>query len=732
MAIGQGVTRADGGAKVTGRAVYVDDLQPTGCLYGATVRSRHAHARVVSITRDPAFDWEGITLLTADDIPGKNCIFLMTEDQPALAPGVVRHVEEPIALVAAPTRELAARAARHVVVEYQQLTPVFDPRVAEGNDSVIFKPDNVFSRIRIDKGDPAAVTGGRLIEGFYQTGLHEQLYIECQGMLAIPREDGGLTLTGSLQCPYYITKAISKLLGSEYEEPGRINVVQACTGGGFGGKEEYPSIVAAHAALLAVHTGRPVKLIYKRDEDLRATTKRHPCEIGIRTRVDEDGRLLSFECDMLIDGGAYNTLTPVVLSRAVIHATGPYRCEHVRIQGRAVATHTPPNGAFRGFGAPQAHFAAERHMDRIARELGIDPVELRRRNLLRDGDISATGQEMIDVGAATVLDAALEAANASAPRALPDLPGGGLAVSRLAQGRGVSLVFHGCGFTGNGEAALKGRVALELVGKQLRILTGSTDIGQGTRTVFPQIVAEELGIDMALVVVVEPDTAEVPDSGPTVASRTAMVVGGVCQEAAKKLRDALQLEMGRQAPFSELLAERSSQVVLRVEHVYEDDGSLTWDPETYQGDAYPTYGWNCNVVDLSVDLETGAVLYNRLVTATDIGKALNPVLASGQIEGGALQGLGWATQEEVVLDPERRMRNDRLTNYIIPTSLDAPELKTILVEIPYKGGPFGAKGLGEIPLDGPAAAVAQAIEVATGAVLDTLPMTPERVLEALS
>jgi CO/xanthine dehydrogenase Mo-binding subunit len=403
----------------------------------------------------------------------------------------------------------------------------------------------------------------------------------------------------------------------------------------------------------------------------------------------------------------------------------------VRIEGIAVATNTPPNGAFRGFGAPQAHFAAERHMDRIARELCLDPVVLRRRNLLQDGDLSATGQEMLDVGATQVLDAALAAA-AETPPALPDLAGGGLGVSRLLQGRGVSLVFHGCGFTGNGEAALKGQVALELEDGQIRILTGSTDIGQGTRTVFPQIVAEELGIPLDIVTVAEPDTAHVPDSGPTVASRTAMVVGGVCQEAAKKLRAALELEVGIDGSFAELLAARTSELTLRVAHIYEDDGSLTWDPETYQGDAYPTYGWNCNVVDLTVDLETGSVLYQRLVTATDIGRALNPVLASGQIEGGALQGLGWATQEEVVLDAEHRMLNDRLTNYIIPTALDAPELVTVLVEIPYEGGPFGAKGLGEIPLDGPAAAVAQAIEQATGAVLDLLPMTPERVLEALS
>ena len=296
----------------------------------------------------------------------------------------------------------------------------------------------------------------------------------------------------------------------------------------------------------------------------------------------------------------------------------------------------------------------------------------------------------------------------------------------------MSLVFHGCGFTGNGEAALKGRVALELNGGLVRVLTASTDIGQGTDTVFCQIVAEELEIPLAAVEVAPHDTGEVPDSGPTVASRTTMVVGGVAQKAARRLREALAAEIGESdLSFLQLLERRTSEVPLRVEEVYVDDGKLQWNPETYQGDAYPTYGWSCSVVDLSVDLDTGEVTYHRFVSATDVGKALNPVLASGQIEGGSLQALGWATCEEVVIDERGAMQNDRLTNYIIPTSLDAPEMETVLVEIPYEDGPFGAKGIGEIPMDGPAAAVAQAIENATGAVLDVLPMTPERVLEAL-
>jgi CO/xanthine dehydrogenase Mo-binding subunit len=296
----------------------------------------------------------------------------------------------------------------------------------------------------------------------------------------------------------------------------------------------------------------------------------------------------------------------------------------------------------------------------------------------------------------------------------------------------VALVLHGCGFTGNGEARIKGKVAMEVEGQMVKILTASTDIGQGVETTFPQIAAAELGIEVERVANTPHDTAIVPDSGPTVASRTCMVVGGVVKKAAEQLRAALQAETGLQSnDFDTLIAARTNTIPLRVMAEYEDDGSMDWDDATYTGDAYPTYGWNCSVVDLDVDLDTGEVLYRRYIGSTDVGKAINPVIVAGQLEGGSLQGLGYATAEEVVLDDVGRMRNDRLTNYIIPTALDAPEMVTRIIEIPYANGPFGAKGVGEIPHDGPAPAVAQAIENATGIVLDILPMTPERVIAAL-
>lgn len=723
MSIGSSPPRRDGLSKLTGRALYADDLRPHRCLHGATVRSSRAHARIVAIERDPAFDWTGVTVATAADLPGPNVVTLMTDDQPILADGVVRHAEEPIALVAAPTRERALAAVRAVRVVYEDLPALLDPLEAEGSPVQIFGSDNLFKRIHLVHGEPSRVTG-HLIRGRYRTGLQEQLYIEPQSMIAAPRPDGGVTVTGSMQCPYYVDRAVKRMLGHD-----RVNVVQSVTGGGFGGKEEYPSMLACHAVLLSRLTGLPVKITYRRDEDLRATTKRHPAVIDLSTLVSPKGELLELHARIWMDGGAYHTLSTVVLSRAVLHAGGPYRCPHVNILGTVVATNTPPNGAFRGFGAPQAQWAMERHLDRVARILGLDPLAVRRANLYREGDVTATGQTLHDPGAFAVLDAAEAAAKAPVRRKTirPGVTG-----ASMKAGRGVALAWHGCGFTGNGEAKIRGKVGLEVHGNELLVLSSSTDIGQGTETIFPMIVGDTLGIAQERVTVAQPDTSRVPDSGPTVASRTAMVVGGTCFKAATELRAKLEAKVGPGTFDEQLLRWRNLGLADPThESTYEVDASVVWDPDTYQGDAYPTFGWSCVIVDLRVDEDTGEVLYDRVVTATDVGRALAPVLTSGQIEGGTLQALGWATAEEVVLGANGAMRNDRLTNYIIPTALDAPEMVTCLVEIPFAGGPFGAKGIGEIPMDAPAAAVAQAIEQAVGIVLDSLPMTPERVLAAM-
>ncbi len=693
--IGRSVPRREGTAKVTGAARYTDDLVVPGAWYGKTIRSTVPRGRIRSITLDPTFDWNRVVVVTADDIPGDNVVQLIRDDQPVLAPkgGEIRHKEEPILLLAAAHRATLEEAARHVRIGLEPLPPVY----------ALEEATEVFTTLEIRKGTVVDdLEDGVVVERTFRVGLQEQLYIEPQGAIAIPEANGAIKVIGSLQCPYYVHRALKRALKLTDQQA---VVVQAETGGGFGGKEEYPSIVAVHAALLARKAGRPVRLIYDRHEDLAATTKRHPGVITHRTVVKEDGTLVSQDIEIVLDGGAYCTLTPVVLSRAAIHAAGPYFCPNVRIRARAVATNTPPNGAFRGFGAPQSLFAAELMVEHVAERLGRSSVDLRRQWMLRLGDTTATGQVLTEsVGSELVLDAALKACGTVGRS-------DGRTVKR---GRGLSLVFHGSGFTGSGEKKLQGTIGLEaLADGTFRILTASTEIGQGTKTIFCQLAADALGVGLDKVVLAPQDTSLVPDSGPTVASRTAMIVGRLVQEAATEVKERLKRE---KAP-------------LRVEKSYIQPDSIHWDENTYRGDAYPVYAWACTIADVEVDMTTGEVRVTDLVTAVDCGKALHPVMAEGQIEGGSLQAVGWATIEEIKMN-DGGYQNDRLATYLIPTALDAPRIRTILVENPYSRGPFGAKGIGELPMDGPAPAIIAAIHDATGVWLDEVPATPEKVLAA--
>jgi len=715
--VGTNVARAEGVDKLTGRARYVDDLTFPKMIYGATVRSTIPHGRIVEVERDTAFDWSGFTVVDHRDVPGRNVVAMITEDQPFLAVDRVRHQAEPILLLAHADRTRLADALSHVKVHYAA-----EPAVLDFDSAT-----DVLKQLAIEKGnlDEGFAAADRIVEGTYRTGAQEQLYIECNGVIAVPAHDGdrkGITVYGSLQCPYYVSRALQQLFGLPQE---KVRVVQTTTGGGFGGKEEYPSLIAGHAALLARKAGRPVKIVYDRHEDLIATTKRHPSIVHHRTGVKRDGTLTAIEIDVRLDGGAYVTLSPVVLSRACIHATGPYRCPHVRIRGRVMMTHTPPNGAFRGFGAPQSQFAAEAHMDRIAVELGMDPVELRRKNLLRTGDTTATGQLLREsVSAKEVLDRAL-ARHQRALKKIKAPPSDG-----KLRGTGVSLFFHGSGFTGGGEVKLASRAGIELVKDGVQLLVGSTEIGQGTRTMHAQIVADSLGIPYDWVRTSDPDTAAVPDSGPTVASRTCMIVGGILQRAAATLKQRLgaydsPAEFRKRA--RKLL--RAGERVVVIEK-YEKPGTIEWSDETYRGDAYAAYAWGANVADVEIDPVTYQARCTRLTAAIDIGRAIHPLLAEGQIEGGSLQAVGWALYEDVVMR-DGKMANAQLTNYIIPTTLDSPALDVEIVENPFPGGPFGAKGVGECPVDGPASAIVNAIRAATGAQLDEIPATPERLMAAL-
>ena len=712
--------RREGPAKLTGTAQYTDDLVVPGAWYGATVRSTEPHARYLGLELGGGFDWSRVVVVTADDIPGDNIVSLIDTDQPVLVPagGEIRHQAEACALIAAPDRATLREAKRHAHLRTERLPAVFDP----------LKSDREFAHYTVESGDAAAAmeTAALVIEGTYRVGHQEQLYIENQAMIAVPREDGGVTVHGSLQCPYYVHKAMKRALGMGDE---LAVVVQAETGGGFGGKEEYPSVIALHASLLALKCRKPVRMIYDRHEDISATTKRHPAVIRYRSGVSDTGELIAQEVEVIMDGGAYCTLTPVVLSRGVLHAGGPYRCPNVRITGRAMATNTPPNGAFRGFGAPQTEFAAEMQINRIAEALDASPLDLRRRWVYREGDTTPTGQVLREsVAGIEVLEAAAEASAFDRAHAQTRaMREGRTDGARLATGIGLALAWHGAGFTGSGEVKLASVASLELTDDgRIRILTASTEMGQGTKTIFPQLVADALGVEFEDVEIAPQDTSIVPDSGPTVASRTAMVVGGLLIRAAETLRSRVEDETGR--PFAVSFREAGP---MRIDEQFVPYPGEPFDDATYRGDAYPAFGWAACVAKVDVDLDTGEVMVRDCVSADDIGRVIHPVLAEGQVEGGTLQAIGYATIEEMKL-VDGRYLNDRLATYLIPTSLDAPTLRTVLVEKPYSGAPHGAKGVGELPMDVGAPAVVAAIHDAVGVWIHDLPATPERILAALT
>ncbi len=734
--IGRSVPRKEGREKVTGSARYVDDLSFPGMLHGVTVRSPAARGRIRAIHFADGIPWHEFTVVTAKDIPGKNCIALLIEDQPCLAAEFVNHPEEPVALLAHHDKYLLEEARRAVRIEIESLPAIFSIEDSLACKEIIWGEDNIFKSFCAEKGDvdSAWAAAAFVVEGSYETGAQEQLYIEPQGMIARVNEADGVTVWGSLQCPHYVHKALMILFGLPRE---RVRVVQTETGGGFGGKEEYPSMIAAHAALLARKSGRPVKIIYDRAEDMVATTKRHPSRTRHRTAVTRDGKLLAMEIDFTVDGGAYETLSPVVLSRGTIHAAGPYACANVRICSRAVATNAPPHGAFRGFGAPQSVFALERHLDRVAEAVGIAPEELRRRNFIREGQTLAVGQvvkEKVDMNG--LMERAFELSGYYAKRR-KFAEENSAARSAIRKGIGFASFLHGAGFTGSGEEYLASEVAMEATADgTVYILAGSTEMGQGTNTIFAQIAAEALRLDCEQIRIVQPDTAYVPNSGPTVASRTAMIVGKLVETAAlslvKTLMDGGVLHAGYSADeFSRACGEYvSKHGALKSFVKYEHPRDLHWDDQKYSGDAYGAYAWAVYVAEVSVDTRAAEVRVDDFVAVQEVGKVINPVLAAGQIEGGVAQGIGFALYENVVWQ-EGRMVNAQMTNYVMPTSVDLPAIRVYFEEIPYGRGPAGAKGIGELPLDGTAPAIANAISFATGADVRRVPITAEALLKML-
>jgi len=727
--IGRSVLRREGIAKLTGAALYADDLKFEGCLYGATVRSTVPRGRVKAIRFLEGVPWSELTLVLPRDIPGRNGVTLIDDSQPFLAEEI-RHIAEPLALLAHPNRELAQKALRHLEVEVEELPAVFTIEEA-------LAAERIFKSYRISCGDMEE--GWResdfVLEEVYRTGAQEQLYIEPQAIVARAEPQGAVTIWGSLQCPFYVQKALASLFSLD---PSRVRVIQMETGGGFGGKEEYPNILAGHAALLSWKSGGlPVKMIYDRQEDLWATTKRHPSRTRIKAGFKRDGRLVALDVDFVLNGGAYLTLSSTVLSRGILHSFGPYRVPNADLRARAVMTNSNPFGAFRGFGAPQSIFALELHLNRAAHELDLDPAEIRRRNFLRSGDAMPTGQVIKeDIDLERLMDRAL--ARADYHRRRREYEEDNL---RGARRRGISLsvFFHGSGFTGSGEVRLASKAGVRITEEgHLEILAANVEYGQGTITTFTQIAAEVSRLPLEWIHVHQPDTAVVPNSGPTVASRTTMIVGRLVERAVAELCQKLVQAKGlgpdhipedfRRAAI-EYYREQGALTTIAS---YQAPSNVSWDDAQYRGEAYAAYAWSCDVAEVELDLtDYGAELTN-FVSVVECGRLINPLIARGQVEGGIAQSIGWALYEDVVLE-QGAMKNTEHTNYIIPTSADLPPIGVEFIEFPPANqGPFGAKGIGELPADGPAPAIAGAVAQALGGkFINEIPLLPERIQEAL-
>ncbi len=726
--------RREGLAKLTGSEKYIDDLSIPGCLWGMAARSPVPRGIIRQIHFAKDFNWSEFVVVDHRDIPGTNEIFMIQNDQPVLAADRVMHIHEPVVLLAHPDRQACRHAINQISFDIDPLPAALDYRKVPTTEQIQYASDNVFAHLSVTKGDveQAFKDAPHVIQGIYETGAQEHVYLENQGMAAWFDDQGVLTVQGSMQCPYYVVNALKHALKLDES---RVRVIQSPTGGGFGGKEDYPSNLACYAALLALKAQQPVKIIYDREEDLAATTKRHPARLKHRTAVDDQGRLIAQDIEMIIDGGAYVTLSPVVLSRGIIHAAGPYACDHVRIEGKAMLSNSVPFGAFRGFGVPQAAFAMERHMDHIARTLGIDAVEMRRRNLIRDGQSLSTGQVINDgTDRVALMDLALKESGWAGH--IKDHAAFNQTHPYLRKGMGLACIYHGSGFTGSGEVHLASKLHVAgLSDGRIEIRSANTEIGQGMLTVFTRIASHRLGLEPEQIVIAEADTSRVPNSGPTVASRTTMVAGKLVENACSDLLDQLGLPVHEtgQVVVDAITAwhlDNPGQELVGTAQ-YRQPPGINWDDKTYKGDAYGTYGWATYIARVQVDLRTCTTTVLDFHAVQEIGTVINNTLATGQIQGGVVQGIGWALMEECCFR-EGAMINNQLTNYIIPTASDVPGISVSFLENPYEHGAMGAKGLGELPMDGPAPAIANAVADALSQLLidqpDTIPLTPERIM----
>jgi len=688
--ISTSIPRFDASKKLSGEAVYIGDMVLDGMLHARTVRSDRAHARIIRkhLPKLP----KGYFAVSKEDVTGKNHMQSVVSDHPLFADKEVFYIGQPLLLIIGPDKEKTASLASEVKINYEDL-----PAITEIEEAI--EQDNTHVSYHYDKGNPeqAFRESKTIISETFFTSSPDQLYLETNGVIA-SWKNNRMTIYGSMQCPFFVKNAVAE---ATHLETDQIRVIQTVTGGAFGGKEEYPSLLAAQAAIASLKTGKPVRLVLDRKEDLEASTKRHPAKMKYRLAINEKQEITAIDIDISFDGGAFATISPVVLQRGMFTATGVYHFPHIRVKGRVVQTHKVPSGAFRGFGAPQVLFAMEQMMLRISKQLHQNTLDFKKKHLLKTGDTTATGGKMwSDIKINEVIEKITKMSGYTGKKRNPG----------KYRGFGLSLFLHGCGFTGKGEVDISGEVILKKENKNVRIFTSNVEMGQGASTTLRKIVAQSLQIPESSVSFETQDTDRVPNSGPTVASRTAMIIGGLVKKACNQLLEKWHL------PEAE------------VKEVYQHPGYVSWDNKTFQGDAYPVYSWGANVAEVEADPVTCEVEVKKLWGVYDIGVALDEDIIRGQMQGGMIQGLGYALMEKME-HLQGKLQQLNLTDYTIPTVMDTPDMECDFVENPYEFGPFGAKCAGELPLNGIAPAVAEAVEQALGIKVNQIPLTPEYLKE---
>ena len=764
--VGQSVRKLDVIEKVTGKAKFAADLQFDNMLYAAVLRSKVAHGVLKSTDVSAAKALPGVvTVLTGQDVPGANSFGIILKDEPVIvAVGQkIRKIGDVLAIVAAETLEIAEKALELINVQVDVLPAVFCPVQAMSDSAPkVYEKGNILGVRKIRRGDSdkAFADCDVVVEHEYKTQMTEHCYIEPEAGVA-KWENEVLTMWVSTQNPHYDAKEIARNLNIPLN---RVRVIQAVTGGGFGGKLDIS--VQIHLGMLAMASKRPVKLVFSREDSICYSVKRHPMTIWMKTGADAQGKLMAVECKIIGDTGAYASYGPGVLTRTAVHATGPYEVPNVKIDAYTVYTNNPTAGAMRGFGVPQVAFAHESQMDMLAEKLGISPLEIRLRNALKVGSITATGYGITQsAGAAPTMEAAAKKAKEVIPEQ-----------KAKKRGVGIGSMWYGVGNTGLPNPA--GAYVDLLDDGSVMVLTGCADIGQGSDTALAQIVAEEIGVAIEDVRVISGDTGVTPDAGASSASRQTYISGNAVRLAAKGAKKVMfevaaqmlgvspdeivaadrmltvkrssenssimvdcqnecRIDLGlteKQGPvavsITDCIAKCRSMGKLTLGHGWFNPDTTGLDPETGAGKPYGAYAYATQIAEVEVDEETGSVSVINLVAAHDVGKAVNPVNVEGQIEGGCVIGLGYGLMEQVkVVDGVTRTPN--LTTYVIPTALDVPRIHPVIVEEAEESGPFGAKGVGEPALIPTAAAIANAIYDAVGVRMTELPITAEKLLEKL-